>query len=210
MAAADYLPETLKLLDHLGADRSRSQRDLARRLGVSLGLVNALIHRAARKGLVKIRQIPAQRYAYYLTPKGFTEKSRLVAEYLDYSLTFFRAARQEYAEIFTRCIQDGRSRVVLCGVGELAEIAVLAASGLDITVAAVFDRATNQARVAGIPVLRDLALADPTDVLVVTDGRDPQGMYDSLVAARGAEAIFAPPILMVVSSARHAGGKIAL
>lgn len=197
---ADNLPETLKLLDHFGTDRSRSQRDLARRLGVSLGLVNALIHRAVRKGLVKIRQVPAQRYAYYLTPKGFAEKSRLVAEYLDYSLTFFRTARQEYAEIFAHCAACGRNRIVLCGAGELAEIASVAASGIGVTVVAVFDRATNQPRVAGIPVLRDLAALDPGDVLVVTDGRDPQGMYDALIATRSPAQIFAPPALMVVEA----------
>src|SRR3546814_4310673 len=59
---------------------------------------SALLKRCAAKGLVKIQNAPARRYAYYLTPKGFAEKSRLVAEYLETSLHFFRGARSQYEE----------------------------------------------------------------------------------------------------------------
>ena len=45
------------------------------------------------KGLVKMSQVPLNRYAYYLTPQGFAEKSRLTAEYLSVSFNFFRRAR---------------------------------------------------------------------------------------------------------------------
>ena len=60
-----------------------SQTSLAGRISVSAGLVNALVKRAVQKGYVKMRKAPYRRYAYYLTPKGFAEKSRLVAKYLD-------------------------------------------------------------------------------------------------------------------------------
>ena len=46
-----------------------------------------------KKGFVKAKAAPYKRYAYYLTPKGFNEKSRLVAQYLEVSLDFFRTAR---------------------------------------------------------------------------------------------------------------------
>ena len=82
------LGETVKLLDNVAGQEAANQRALARNIGISVGLVNALVHRAVRKGLIKIKQAPARRYAYYLTPKGFAEKSRLVAQYLDYSLSF--------------------------------------------------------------------------------------------------------------------------
>jgi DNA-binding MarR family transcriptional regulator len=72
-----------------------SQMTLSQRINVSVGLINALIKRAVRKGYVKVKSAPYKRYAYYLTPKGFAEKSRLVAQYLEISLGFFRQARQE-------------------------------------------------------------------------------------------------------------------
>ena len=103
------LGETVELLGNVAGDEPLNQRKLASQIGISVGLVNALVHRAVRKGLIKIKEAPARRYAYYLTPKGFAEKSRLVAEYLDYSLTFFRTARQEYGEIFALCDAAGES-----------------------------------------------------------------------------------------------------
>ncbi|HZL60567.1 MAG TPA: hypothetical protein VFC38_12810, partial [Stellaceae bacterium] len=142
MARNGNLAETVKLLDNVSGQSVPNQRALARQIGISVGLVNALVHRAVRKGLIKIKEAPTRRYAYYLTPKGFTEKSRLVAEYLDYSLTFFRAARQEYADVFARCAAAGNKRVILYGAGELAEIAMLAAEGAGVELLSVFDPTT--------------------------------------------------------------------
>src|ERR1700731_107573 len=119
------LAERVELLGNVAGQQALNQRALAREIGISVGLVNALVHRAVRKGLIKIKEAPARRYAYYLTPKGFAEKSRLVAEYLDHSLVFFRAARQQYGEVFAHCEAVGCKRIVLCGAGELAEIASL-------------------------------------------------------------------------------------
>jgi DNA-binding MarR family transcriptional regulator len=75
-------------LGNVAGEQALNQRKLARQIGISVGLVNALVHRAVHKGLIKIKEAPARRYAYYLTPKGFAEKSRLVAEYLEVSLRF--------------------------------------------------------------------------------------------------------------------------
>src|SRR3984957_3557519 len=134
------LVETGKLLGNVAGQQASNQRALARQIGTSVGLVNALVHRAVHKGLIKIKEAPARRYAYYLTPKGFAEKSRLVAEYLDYALSFFRTARQEYNDVFARCPAAGARRVILCGAGELAEIATLAANGVDVELVGVYDR----------------------------------------------------------------------
>jgi hypothetical protein len=72
----------LGLLESVERDGAQSQRKLASDLGIALGLVNAYLKRCVKKGLLKIGQAPARRYAYYLTPHGFAEKSRLYASYL--------------------------------------------------------------------------------------------------------------------------------
>jgi len=197
MARNGNLAETVELLDNVAGQEAPNQRALARKLGISVGLVNALMHRAVRKGLIKIKHVPARRYAYFLTPKGFSEKSRLVAEYLDRSLTFFRTARQEYSDAFARCASAGQRRIVLCGGGELAEIATLAAYGLDVTLVAVLDFETNKARIAGLPVIRSVAEVEPGDVLVITDGRNPQETYERLAASVAPERVLAPPFLRI-------------
>ena len=90
---------TLGLLNAVHENSNVTQRTVATELGVALGLVNTYIKRCVKKGYIKVRQAPANRYAYYLTPAGFAEKSRLTAQYLSHSFTFFRRARQQCLEV---------------------------------------------------------------------------------------------------------------
>ncbi len=71
---------TLGLLNTVHENTSLTQRSIAQELGIALGLTNAYLKRCVKKGFIKVRQIPRNRYVYYLTPKGFAEKSRLSAE----------------------------------------------------------------------------------------------------------------------------------
>ena len=85
----------LGLLESVQRGDAHSQRRLASELGIALGLVNAYLKRCITKGLVKVGEAPAKRYAYYLTPGGFAEKSRLTIEYLSYSFSLFRQAKTD-------------------------------------------------------------------------------------------------------------------
>src|SRR3546814_3869106 len=67
---------TLGLLNAGDGDRAVTQRGIAADLGIAVGLVNAYLKRCVNKGLIKVQQLPKRRYAYYLTPKGFAEKSQ--------------------------------------------------------------------------------------------------------------------------------------
>ena len=53
-----------------------TQRELAKKTGLSLGAVNVLIKRLIQKGLLKIEQINARTIRYILTPKGLLERSK--------------------------------------------------------------------------------------------------------------------------------------
>src|ERR1700687_3298138 len=121
-AEAEKTRIMLGLLESVERGGEQSQRRLAAELGIALGLVNAYLKRCIKKGLVKVSVAPARRYAYYLTPHGFAEKSRLTVEYLGFSFSFFRQARAECAEIFAVARSCGFQRVVVAGVSDLAEI----------------------------------------------------------------------------------------
>src|SRR5437764_5095002 len=112
----------LGLLESVERDGAQSQRKLASDLGIALGLVNAYLKRAVKKGLVKVGQAPARRYAYYLTPQGFSEKSRLTVQYLSDSFSLFRKAKEDYNRIFDRARAMGFQKVVLAGRSDLCEI----------------------------------------------------------------------------------------
>src|SRR6476620_9939699 len=85
----------LGLLESVERDGAQSQRRLASELGIALGLVNAYLKRCVTKGLLKVGEAPARRYAYYLTPRGFAEKSQLTVEYLSVSFLRFREAKRD-------------------------------------------------------------------------------------------------------------------
>ena len=131
------------------------QQKLAQDLGIALGLANAYLRRCVRKGLVKMSQVPLNRYAYYLTPQGFAEKSRLTAEYLSVSFDFFRRARSECTLLLGECANRGWRKVALYGAGDLAEIVVLSAPETGIEVVCVIDPSRAGHRCAGLAVVAD-------------------------------------------------------
>ena len=94
---------TLGILKEIEKNKDVTQRHLANQLGVALGLANSYLKRCARKGFIKFQQAPANRYLYYLTPKGFAEKSRLTAEYLSTSFEFYGRAGDSLKVIFEHC-----------------------------------------------------------------------------------------------------------
>lgn len=76
----------LRILKIVSGEPDISQRQLAVRLGMSLGKTNFLIKSLLEKGLIKAgnfrRAENKLKYVYLLTPKGLIEKIRLTHAYL--------------------------------------------------------------------------------------------------------------------------------
>lgn len=192
---ADELKITIDLLNAVEADSGITQRSMARELGVALGLANAYLKRCVRKGLVKVQDAPANRYAYYLTPKGFSEKSRLTAQYLSMSFNFYRRARSECAELFRACDVLRWRRVALAGVGDLGEIATLCAVDTEIEIVGFFDPAAAVTSFAGLPVVRDLVQFGPLDAVMITSLKDPQDMFNLIAGQLAPDRVVSPALL---------------
>jgi hypothetical protein len=188
---------TLGLLDAVERNSALTQRTVARELGIALGLANAYLKRCARKGLIKVKQAPANRYAYYLTPMGFAEKGRLTAEYLTSSLSFFRRARHELGEVFEDCVARGWRRIALAGTGDLGEIATLCAAEHDLELAGFLDMHASEPTFAGLPVCATPEELGKVDGFVVTDLLDPQQTFDRLCDVLPGERVQAPSMLRI-------------
>ena len=143
---------TLRLLDAIERGRSPSQRDLARALGVSLGLVNSFVRRLAKKGYFKITHLPRNRIRYILTPKGAAEKSRLTYAYLQFSYQFYRDARSKLRALLQDLVNRELRSVAFFGVGDLAEIAYLSLQETDLEFVGIGDANGNSNRFFGHPV----------------------------------------------------------
>jgi len=188
---------TLGLLTAVEENSTATQRSMASDLGIALGLANAYLKRCVRKGLIKISQVPPNRYAYYLTPKGFSEKSRLTSEYLSSSFTFFRRARGQCGEALDYCAARGWKRIALAGCGELAEIATLCAAEREVKLAGMIDSKTKAGQFAGLKVVSGAASLRNLDAVIVTDLRMPQAVFETLSRDLAAERVVTPPLLGV-------------
>ena len=131
--------KSLLLLDEISKGEALSQRDLSKKLNIALGLVNSYIKNLVSKGYITIKAIPAKRYAYYLTPKGFAEKTRLTYHHLQNFTNLYKEARRDFKELFSRLSQEGITSIVFAGADESAEIAYLSLQEFDITFAGIVD-----------------------------------------------------------------------
>lgn len=190
---------TLGLLSVLETEETPTQRTLANRIGVALGLTNSLLKRCINKGLVKVSQAPTKRFRYYVTPKGFSEKSRLVAEYLTVSLSFFRQAKDEYGLIFKKLKLQGHKRFALYGLGELTEIAQIVAKENDIELVCVIQFGSNQNIFGSLKVKNsiDAKQLDLIDGVIITCANAPQNAYDLMSEHMDESKIYAPSLLHI-------------
>ena len=88
--------EHFEILRKLNKDSSLSQRELAKKLGLSLGKVNYCLIALKEKGLIKINNFKKNpnklNYAYILTPKGIAEKTKI-------TIRFMKQKMHEYDEL---------------------------------------------------------------------------------------------------------------
>ena len=112
-------------MGELDRDGNSSQRELSQRLNLSVGLVNTFLKRLVNKGYFKVKTMPRNRVKYFLTPEGLARKGRLTAEYLRYSINFYRDVKELLLGKFSEMESNQVSKVLFFGAGEVAEMAYL-------------------------------------------------------------------------------------
>jgi DNA-binding MarR family transcriptional regulator len=142
----------LQILEEIETGYSPSQRDLARKLNVSLGLVNSFMKRLAKKGYVKITTIPKKRVKYILTPQGFAEKSRLTYEFIQYSFRFYKKAMRSLVTLLEDLDKNGTTKIAFYGATDLAEIAFISLRATDMELVCVVDEEKKGDKLFGLTV----------------------------------------------------------
>ena len=180
-----HVERDLEILTAIEEGRPLTQRDLAQRLGVALGLTNLYLKRLATKGYIKIAEFPRKpaarkRLRYLLTPRGIAEKSRLTYEHMAHALALYRRARHALRERLASLADRGVKRVALYGTGEAAEIAYLTLKEFGLEPVAVFTR-DGGGRFLGAPV-RAIADLDPGEVdgLILATFERPEPYLDEV------------------------------
>jgi DNA-binding MarR family transcriptional regulator len=174
-----YRERDLEILTAIGEGRPLTQRALAQRLGVALGLTNLYLKRLAGKGLIKITEFPRKPYArkrlrYIVTPKGLLEKSRLTYEYMSYSLGIYRRTRETLRDALGHLDGHGLKRIAFYRTGEAAELAYVTLKEFGLEPVAVFDREAGGVFL-GLPVRPVVEAADvELDAIIVATFERPE------------------------------------
>ena len=199
----------LGLLDAVEQDRAQSQRLLASELGIALGLVNAYLKRCIKKGLVKVRSAPARRYAYYLTPQGFAEKSRLTVDYLSYSFGFFRQAKTDCSGVVQGGIR-ARHRITYCSSARLIwrRSRRSAPWNMGSRSPASLQKNAAKSEFIGFPVFENYeAVSSPFDAVLIADMIKPRETCEAAIARFGAERVLVPDLLRVRMRQKNESAK---
>lgn len=173
----------LQILGELSNNDALTQRDLSKRLGIALGLVNSYLRNLIKKGYITVKTIPPKRYAYYLTPKGFSEKTRLTYDLLSDYTRIYREARGNLQKLLQELQAAGMQRLVFAGSDEVAEIAYLTLQETSMELAGIVDDISTNSSFFGRPIrpISDIRLI-PHDRILVTSYLRREALYQQLLA----------------------------
>ena len=178
----------LEILTAIEESTSLTQRALAARLGVALGLTNLYVKRLVLKGYVKTVGFPTRpaarkRLRYLLAPRGIAEKTRLTYEHIGYSLALYRRTRATLREALSLLPTDGVKRIALYGTGEAAELAYLTLREFGLEPIGVFT-ADGGGQFLGFPVRSVAELSsEEVDRIVLATFDKPEPLLAELARA---------------------------
>ena len=178
----------LRLLEEVDSTPDLSQRQIARRLGVALGVANLLVRRLAKQGYIKVTHLGWKRWVYVVTPRGMTRKVYLTLGYIERFIAHYQRVRQLLREDISILPLNRESRVAIVGTSELAELAFLALRDIGVDDIEVFERSPSRVDFLGMRV-QELESMVPSGYakIVIADTTDSNSMRDELFAAGGSD-----------------------
>ncbi len=186
----------LKLFDEIEKRKDHSQRTISRELNIALGLSNALLKKFIAKGFLKLSQAPMKRYFYYITPKGLIEKAKLTSEFLQSSFEFYNKIRNEYEKEFKKLKNFFPSKIVLIGISEFSEIAILAAKINNVKIDFILCDSSKNKSFCDIPIERKIkeSLIKNKNSFFVCSAREGVDKYIKLIKK---EKLIKPKFLLL-------------
>jgi DNA-binding MarR family transcriptional regulator len=171
----------LRAISEVESNPEITQRDLAQKLGVALGLTNVLLKNMAQRGYVRVTKMKWNRWIYTVTPRGFTRKVQLTVTYIRRTLDHYGNIRQTLREELAPLALNRESRIALCGTGEFAELVYLGLKEQGIEEIEVFSHEyTSGSNFLGIPV-QPLESLQPNEfdrvIFGILDEQTPQEIH---------------------------------
>lgn len=115
----------LDTLLELKQNPSLTQRSLAHRLNISLGLTNSILQNLIHRGLIKAKKMTGRKILYLITPKGMVQTTNFIYDRVRETQHYYQYTKDLLAIHFTNLYDKGARKVVIYGTGQLAEITYL-------------------------------------------------------------------------------------
>jgi DNA-binding MarR family transcriptional regulator len=129
----------LELLQELEKNPIVSQRELSNKFGIALGVTNACLKRMVRRGWIRITNFNHHKIGYYLTPKGFAEKTKLTLHLISWTVQHYSALKGIIGRKFLEMQNSGIERIVFYGVSDEMEVAYVTLQGVHLKLVGIIE-----------------------------------------------------------------------
>jgi DNA-binding MarR family transcriptional regulator len=174
--------KTLFLLEAIDKDDCQSQRELSKKLKISLGLVNSFIKKLSIQGLFKVVHLPKGKVRYILTEKGVSERAKLSNLYTLYLVEFYKETKNRLLLKFDKLYEDGILKIILYGANDLSEIACLLPHKPYQEVVAIIDNKKKGQKVNGVQIYSNSELGKFSyDAILLTESESSMRTKELLI-----------------------------
>ncbi len=115
----------LETLLELKQNPTITQRSLAHRLNVSLGLTNAILQNLIHRGWIKAKKLTGRKILYLITPQGMARATNLIYDRFRETQNYYQYTKELLTSYLTDLYHQGKRGVVIYGTNQLAEITYL-------------------------------------------------------------------------------------
>jgi len=115
----------LETLLEIKQNPSLTQRSLAHRLNISLGLTNAILQNLIHRGWIKAKKITGRKILYLITPQGIARATSLVYDRFRETQNYYQYTKEMLTSYLNNLYTKGRGKAAIYGTSQLAEIAYL-------------------------------------------------------------------------------------
>jgi len=115
----------LETLLEIKDNPSLSQRSLAQKLNISLGLTNAILQNLIHRGWVKVQKMTGRKILYLITPQGIARATNLVYNRFRETQHYYQYTKELLTSYLISLYTKGKRKAAIYGTSQLAEITYL-------------------------------------------------------------------------------------
>ncbi|PKP59083.1 hypothetical protein CVT91_07330 [Candidatus Atribacteria bacterium HGW-Atribacteria-1] len=115
----------LNTLLELKQNPTLTQRSLAHRLNISLGLTNAILQNLIHRGWIKAKRMTGRKILYLITPQGMARATNLIYDRFRETQNYYQYTKELLTFYLTDLYNQGKKRAIIYGTNQLAEITYL-------------------------------------------------------------------------------------